>query len=80
MILPIIFLYIIPAILTLTIFYYKEDDVKVKDLIGFIAIALLPLANILMGYLGGVIVVVSSPNAINRFLNRRIKLNGKRVK
>ena len=80
MILQIIFLYIIPAILTLVIFYYKEDDIKVKDLIGFIAIALIPLANILMGYLGGIIVVVSSPNAINRFLNRRIKWNGKRVK
>lgn len=80
MILPIIFLYIIPAILSLALFYYKEDDIKVKDLIGFIAIALLPISNILMGYLGGVIVVVSSPNAINRFLNRTIKVNGKRVK
>ena len=80
MILPIIFLYIIPAILTLTIFYYKEDDIKVKDLIGFIAIALLPLSNIIMGYIGGAVVIITSPNAINRFLNRRIKLNGKRVK
>jgi hypothetical protein len=79
-ILQIVFLYIIPAILTLVIFYYKEDDIKVKDLIGFIAIALVPLVNILMGYAVGVIVVVSSPNAINRFLNRRIKLNGKRVR
>ena len=80
MILPIIFLYIIPAILTLTIFYYKEDDIKVKDLIGFIAIALVPLSNIIMGYIGGVMVIATSPNAINRFLNRRIKWNGKRVK
>jgi hypothetical protein len=67
------FLYIIPAILTLVIFYYNEYDIKVKDLIGFIAIALVPLVNILMGYIFGVIVVVSSPNAINRFLNKRIK-------
>ena len=80
MTLQIIFLYIIPAILTLTIFYYKEDDIKVKDLIGFIAIALVPLSNIILGYVGGIIVVVTSPNAINRFLNRRIKWNGKRVK
>jgi hypothetical protein len=80
MILQIIFLYIIPAILTLVIFYYKEDDIKVKDLLGFIAIALIPLVNILMGYAVGVMVVATSPNAINRFLNRRIKWNGKRVK
>ena len=80
MTLQIIFLYIIPAILTLTIFYYKEDDIKVKDLIGFIAIALVPLSNIILGYVGGIVVVVTSPNAINRFLNRRIKWNGKRVK
>jgi hypothetical protein len=80
MILQIIFLYIIPAILTLVIFYYKEDDIKVKDLLGFIAIALIPLVNILMGYVVGVVVVATSPNAINRFLNRRIKMNGKRVR
>ncbi len=30
MTLQIIFLYIIPAILSLALFYYKEDDIKVK--------------------------------------------------
>lgn len=73
MILPITFLYIIPAILSLANFYYKEDDIKVKDLIGFIAIALVPLSNILTGYIITIVLLLSRPNAINRFLNRRIK-------
>ncbi len=73
MILPITFLYIIPAILSLANFYYKEDDIKVKDLIGFIAIALVPLSNILTGYIITIVLLLSRPNAINRFLNKRIK-------
>jgi hypothetical protein len=73
MILPITFLYIIPAILSLANFYYQQDEIKVKELILFTVIALVPLTNILTGYIITIVLLLSRPNAINRFLNKRIK-------
>ena len=67
------FLYIIPAILTLINFYYQQDEIKVKELIIFIVIALVPLTNILTGYIFTIVISINRPNAINRFLNKRIK-------
>jgi hypothetical protein len=67
------FLYIIPAILTLINFYYQQDEIKVKELIIFTVIALVPLTNILTGYIFTIVISINRPNAINRFLNKRIK-------
>jgi hypothetical protein len=73
MTLQIIFLYIIPAILTLVNFYYQQDEIKVKELFLFTVIALVPVTNILTGYIFVIIIAINKPTAINRFLNKRIK-------
>ena len=67
-----IFLYILPAILTVFVILNKMDEATVLDLIGIILIAILPLANLFGGYVGGLICLCESEK-INNFLNRRIK-------
>jgi hypothetical protein len=67
-----IFLYILPAILTVFVILNKMDEATVLDLIGIILIAILPLANLFGGYVGGFISLCESKR-VNNFLNRRIK-------
>jgi hypothetical protein len=72
MILPIIFLYILPAILSVIILYSKQEQVTRGDLIEIIMIAIIPAVNLFLGYLGGLVVVARS-TAVQDFLNKRIK-------
>ena len=67
-----IFLYVLPAILTVFVILNKTDEATVLDLIGIILIAILPLANLFGGYVGGFIWLCES-KAVNNFLNKRIK-------
>ena len=64
--------YIIPAILSVFVILNKSDEVTIGDLIITIGISLMPLLNILTGYIGGFIWFYTS-KSVNKFLNKRIK-------
>jgi hypothetical protein len=72
MIAALIFFYIIPTILSVFVILNKSDEVTVLDLIGIILISLMPLLNLIAGYAGGLIWFCQS-EAVNNFLNKRIK-------
>ncbi len=72
MIIPLIFLYILPTILSVIVVYSKEEQVTRGDLIQIVMIALIPGLNLFIGYLGGLI-VLSQSKTINDFLDKRIK-------
>jgi hypothetical protein len=72
LIIIILFLYIVPAILTVFVILNKMDEATVLDLIGIILIAILPLANLFGGYVGGLMWLCESKK-VNNFLNKRIK-------
>ena len=77
--------YIIPAILTMFVFIYKQDELAVLDLIGITLASLLPIVNIFGGYICGLIFICESKivndflniicesKIVNDFLNKRIK-------
>ena len=67
-----VFLYIIPAILTVFVILNKSDEATVLDLIGIILIAILPLVNLFGGYMGGLMWLCESKK-VNNFLNKRVK-------
>jgi len=69
---PLIFLYILPAILSTIVIYVKEREVTIGDFIGIIFMSLIPLLNWVVGYIGGLIVLCES-KTINDFFNKRIK-------
>ena len=66
-----IFLYILPAILTFLVLYHHEEELVVIDLILIFLISILPVANF-FGYLG-VLSMLAESNRVNKFLNKRIK-------
>ena len=72
MITALIVFYIIPAILSVFVILNKTDDATVGDLIIIILVSLLPIVNLFGGYVGGLIWFCQS-EAINNFLNKRIK-------
>ena len=72
MILSLIVFYIIPAILSVFVILNKSDEATVGDLIVIILVSLLPIVNLLSGYIGGLIWFCQS-EAVNNFLNKRIK-------
>ena len=72
MILSLTIFYIIPAILSVFVILNKSDEVTIGDLIITIGISLMPLLNILTGYIGGFIWFCTS-KSVNKFLNKRIK-------
>jgi hypothetical protein len=72
MILPIIFLYVLPAILTVFLGIHMSNKVTVSDLIIIILTSMFPLINLFVGYVGG-LVCLCETKAVNNFLNKRIK-------
>lgn len=72
MILSLIVFYIIPAILSVFVILNKTDEATVGDLIIIILFSLLPIVNLFGGYVGGLIWFCQS-EAVNKFLNKRIK-------
>ncbi len=66
------FTYIIPAILSVVVLYTKSNKVTRGDLTQMILFSLIPLANFLAGYVGGLITLYES-KTINDFFNKRIK-------
>lgn len=65
-------LYIIPAILSVFVILNKTDEATVGDLMIIILFSLLPIVNLFGGYVGGLIWFCQS-EAVNNFLNKRIK-------
>ena len=72
MILSLIVFYIIPAILSVFVILNKSDEATVLDLMGIILLSLLPVINLVSGYVGGLIWLCESEK-IDKFLNKRIK-------
>lgn len=72
MILSLTIFYIIPAILSVFVILNKSDEATVGDLIIIILFSLLPIVNLFGGYVGGLIWFCQS-EAVNKFLNKRIK-------
>ena len=72
MILALTVFYIIPAILSVFVILNKTDEATVGDLIIIILFSLLPIVNLFGGYVGGLIWFCQS-EAVNKFLNKRIK-------
>lgn len=69
---PLIFFYILPAILSIVVIYHKSNEVLVIDLIGIILVSLVPILNLIIGYTGGLIYLRES-KTVNDFFNKRIK-------
>lgn len=67
-----IFLYILPAILTFLVIYHHEKELFVIDIIKIFLLSILPVANFFGGYVGGFLILVHSKR-VNKFLNKRIK-------
>jgi len=72
MILSLIIFYIIPAILSVFVILNKSDEATVLDLMVIILLSLLPVINLVCGYVGGLIWFCQSEK-IDKFLNKRIK-------
>ena len=72
MILSLIVFYIIPAILSVFVILNKSDEATVLDLMAIILLSLLPVINLVSGYIGGLIWFCESEK-IDKFLNKRIK-------
>ena len=67
-----IFLYVLPAILSVFVIIHKSDKVTVLDLVGITLLSIIPLLNLFSGYIGGLICICESER-IDKFLNKRIK-------
>ena len=67
-----IFLYILPGILTFIVIYHIQEEIVVKDLIKIFLFSIIPVANFCGGYVGGFLMLMESKR-INKFLNKRIK-------
>lgn len=72
MILALTVFYIIPAILSVFVILNKSDEATVLDLMAIILLSLLPVINLVSGYVGGLIWFCESEK-IDKFLNKRIK-------
>jgi len=72
MTLPLIFLYILPAILSIITICSKTKIITRGDLLLVILISMVPIFNIVMGYIAWLVVLLES-KAVNNFLNKRIK-------
>lgn len=72
MITSLIVFYIIPAIISVFIILNKSDEATVLDLMAIILLSLLPIINLVSGYVGGLIWLCESEK-IDKFLNKRIK-------
>lgn len=72
MILSLTIFYIIPAILSVFVILNKSDEATVLDLMAIILLSLLPIINLVSGYVGGLIWLCESEK-IDKFLNKRIK-------
>ena len=72
MILALTVFYIIPAILSVFVILNKSDEATVLDLMAIILLSLLPVINLVSGYVGGLIWFCQSEK-IDKFLNKRIK-------
>ena len=67
-----IFLYILPGILTFLVIYHREEELVVIDLIKIFLLSIIPVANFCGGYVGGFLMLIHSKR-VNNFLNKRIK-------
>ena len=72
MILTLTIFYIIPLILSVLVIVNRSEEVTVLDLMGIIVLSLLPILNLVSGYVGGLICICESEK-IDKFLNKRIK-------
>lgn len=68
----IIFLYVLPVILSVIVMIYRIDEIYVYDLIGILLSSLIPMLNIFIGYVGGFVCLMESQK-ISNFLNKRLK-------
>lgn len=67
-----IFLYILPGILTFLVIYHHEKELVVIDIIKIFLLSIVPVVNFFGGYLGGFLMLIHSKR-VNNFLNKRIK-------
>ena len=67
-----IFLYILPGILTFLVIYHHEKELVVIDIIKIFLLSIVPVVNFFGGYLGGFLMLIHSER-VNKFLNKRIK-------
>lgn len=72
MTLPLIFLYILPAILSIITICSKTKIITRGDLLLVILISMVPIFNIVMGYIAWLVVLLES-KAFKNFLNKTIK-------
>ncbi len=68
----ILIFYIIPATLSILLMYINLREVTRGDLVKIILISMLPVVNLLIGYIGG-LVFLSELKQVKNFLNKRIK-------
>jgi hypothetical protein len=64
--------YIVPVILSIIVLFVKSDSVKVYDLICMILVSMIPILNLFIGYLFGLVTFCES-TILNNFLNKKIK-------
>jgi hypothetical protein len=69
---PLLILYIIPAILSIIVLYTTSSEVTVAKLLAIIVLSSIPLLNFFIGYIGG-LVALSESESVNKFFNTRIK-------
>lgn len=67
-----LFIYIIPMVLTVLVICNISNEITRGDLIKIIIMALLPFLNFFVGYVGGLVAICESKR-INDFFNVRIK-------
>lgn len=67
-----VFLYILPAIITFLVIYHHEEELVIIDLIKIFLLSIIPVANFFGGYVGGFLMLIHSKR-VNKFLNKRIK-------
>ena len=72
MIVPLTVLYIIPTILSIVVIFNKQNEVTRGEFIEIVIVSLVPLVNIIIGCLGGLLALWES-KTVTDFLNKRIK-------
>ena len=64
--------YILPTILSVIVIYHKEQSVTVGEFIEIVLLSMIPVINIFVGYLGGMVVAARSA-LLSNFLNKKLK-------
>lgn len=67
-----LFIYIIPTVLTVLVICNLSNEITRGDLILIILTSSIPLLNFFVGYIGGLVALCES-ESVNNFFNTRIK-------